>query len=165
MKHLLIIIIFIIFQSPVFSFDESRYTPYSLDEINDEIDLQIKEVENGRDKGYILYDTAYSIKLTLKSYPTKTNKEINIKTKVYANLAGYFDKNEDSFINHFGYYFDYEYKSKIYKFIFQSVLIEDLIKEVKIGDTIVLHVIHGTYNDFDKTTTIFVNGFKTISKQ
>ncbi len=167
MKYFIFLFLFILLQQPVFSFDKSRYTQYSLDEINKEIDAKLKELEEGkREKGITIFDKPYAIKIILNKYPIKNNnnniyKELNY----FAHNTNYYERYGEGFINIFGYYIDYQYKNKAYSIAFQSVLNDYIKKEVSIGDTIILFLIHGTYDDSDNTTYLFVNEFETIEKK
>lgn len=148
----------------IFPFDYAAYKESSCDTINEILQTEIKELNDGaRGPGVTIFVEKTKLTITWGTgYPVEISKDSSSSLSYFAKATTFYQEYGDAFINVFSYELPYSCNNQDYIFLFQNNLMKYLPGEVQEGDTIELYCIFGSYNDFSKKILILVNEFHVL---
>ena len=142
------------------SFDYSKYTPVSLNTIDDYVNGAIQQ--SGKSRDIIFNGQSFRINLDIRANPVPINNQT-----VRNIIQSFSDTNKfsesygrDYLVKLYTHFFNYKYKDKTYVFLFQNSLVNDFVKEVKTGKNADLYCMLGVYSLSVNSVYIFVNEFE-----
>jgi hypothetical protein len=143
---------------PASSFDYDSYKPSSLEAIGDITEEGASEHEGG----FEFYIEKLRVRVQMTDYPLEMNKrELKVLELYFKIFSSTFNPEHLKLFTH---QLDLKDSGYDFTFLFQDSLVPYLKKEAKPGDYVLLYVVFGIYDLFERKTILLVNEFSVENR-